>query len=80
MDNANSPASPTETVYHPNGQLEYGASGLTKREQIAAMAMQNCWYELTDCNRTQHYKHAAESCVAMADALLLALAAGQETV
>ena len=82
MDNANSPAMPITNEAMASAVMSNQAAamtlmGLTKREQIAAMAMQNCWYELTHCNRVQYYKHAAESCVAMADALLLALSAGK---
>lgn len=62
----------------PHGsETTSGSEGMTLRDYFAAKAMQGCWWDLTDCNRTQHYKHAAESCVAMADALLLALAAGK---
>jgi hypothetical protein len=39
MNNADMPALPGADTYHPNGQVEYGATGVTKREYFAAMAM-----------------------------------------
>mgnify|MGYP003664839903 FL=1 len=50
-----------------------GGMGLSKREYFAGLAMQGCWWELTDAARPQHFAMAAESCVAMADALLAEL-------
>ena len=40
ITNADLPAMPTPDTYHPSGQIEFGNSGLTKREYLAAMAMQ----------------------------------------
>lgn len=34
------PAFPVPDIYHPNGQIEYGASGMTLRDYFAAAAMQ----------------------------------------
>ena len=68
MNNGDKPASPVKPeVIQGNDQVYLG---LTKREQFAAMAMQGTWWNLTDCNRDQHFDHAAKSCVKMADALL----------
>lgn len=61
-------AFPTPDVYHPNGQIEYGALGLTKREYFAGVALQGL---LVDPNRSDIY---AREAVAYADALLAELA------
>lgn len=49
------------------------APELTKREAFAMAAMQGVWFSLSDGNRPQHYEYTAQSCVAMADALLAEL-------
>lgn len=67
MKNADMPSMPVECEIIDNSG---NYTGLTKREHFAAMAMQSCWYDLTDGNQPQHYAYAASSCVAMADALL----------
>lgn len=57
----------------PNGDLIYGAPGLTKREMFAAMAMQGI---CGDGIPGSHHKHAttAMDAVSYADELLKALA------
>lgn len=36
MKNADLPAMPQPDIFYPNGDIEYGYSGLTKREELAA--------------------------------------------
>lgn len=77
MNNAIEPAYPIQDTYHPNGQVEYGRPGLTKRELLAAMALQGMLANTDNSGRAEAY---AKDAVAQADALLAALAsAGSET-
>lgn len=55
------------------GRGDLNISTLTVREHFAVMAMQGCWYELTDCAQPRHIEYAAKASVEMADALLKAL-------
>lgn len=65
-------AFPIPDVYHPNGQIEYGAMGLTKREYFAGVALQGL---LVDPKRSDTWAGGyAREAVAYADALLAELA------
>jgi hypothetical protein len=71
----NEPAFPTSPVTNANGEVNWGANGLTKREQLAAMAMQgilsNSVYEPP---RQKKLAAMAADAVDAADALLAELA------
>ena len=66
------PAYAKPDTYHPNGSVEWGSDGLTKRELFAAMAMQGF---IANKERPQYFKPIDDAayCVKLADALLAAL-------
>lgn len=71
MKNADLPAMPNNNpeTYPVPCAINYGA-GLTKREMFAMHIMANTCYDATDSNQPKYYRYAAESAVALADALL----------
>lgn len=68
-NNQDEPAFPTCDVLHPNGQIQYGSIGLTKREYFAAMAMQG----LLAHDPTYEFTEIASDSVKMTDALIAEL-------
>lgn len=66
----NAPAFPVSDTVHANGQVQYGANGLTVRAHFAAMAMQGM---LADSTRNGVWHEYAENSVKFADALIAAL-------
>ena len=71
MNNSDMPAGVCPDVHHANGQLEYGHSGLTKREHFAGLAMQGMLAGSNDWSLDVN--HCASESVRQADALLAAL-------
>ena len=67
-------AFPIADVYHPNGQIEYGKPGLTKREYFVAAAMQGY---LSNTKNIFHFhpEDDAKYIVKIADATLAAMEA-----
>ncbi len=66
-------AFPTPDVYHANGQIEYGETGITIRDYFAAKALQGWLARYTD--RSHPVERGVENFVAsmsykMADAML----------
>ena len=77
--NDNDPAFPIPHFARPDGRVDYGLSGLTKRELFAAMAMQGIL--ANPCRQTstsETYAEAAIDGVRYADALLAELAKPRE--
>ena len=70
MNNSDMPAGVCPDVHHANGQLEYGHSGLTKREHFAGLAMQGMLTNPGDYSKPEHVAHDA---IMYADAILAAL-------
>jgi hypothetical protein len=61
-----SPAFPVPDTYHPNGQVEYGATGMTLRDYFAAQVLIGLSIQrkgLTD-------EHDARNAYSLADAML----------
>ena len=77
MNNSDMPAGVCPDVHHENGQIEYGCSGLTKREHFAGLAMQailsNKHFEVKWWPDEVKAQSFAEASCAYADALLAAL-------
>ena len=71
----NEPAFPIADVYHPNGQIEYGKPGLTKREYFVAAAMQGLCAEYLGPQTDWDYDDIASFAVDIADATLAAMEA-----
>ena len=69
MNNADMPAMPTPDTYHPNGQIEYGNTGLSKREYFSAVALQGLLMKYGENNFSRR-DSMAEIAVGYADALL----------
>ena len=84
MNNADMPAAPTP-IYDMNGEIqavqtgnnEWQSLGFTKREKMAAMAMQGLISD-SDVWRNNNNHELAEHAVEMADALLKALETKEE--
>lgn len=76
---SNAGAFPFPHYTRPDGDIHWGEQGLTKREYVAAMALQgwlagcgNAYNEFT--GPASYPQKVAESCVKFADALLTELA------
>ena len=79
--NDNDPAFPIPHFARPDGHVDYGFSGLTKRELFAAMAMQGLLSNYAACCEAafQDQRGDFESfAIARADALLAELAKPRE--
>ena len=74
--NDNDPAFPIPHFARPDGHVDYGFSGLTKRELFAAIAMQGILAN-PDCNAKTYEAYAVDG-VRYADALLAELAKPRE--
>lgn len=80
MSNANEPAFPVTQTKHnkashaPDYFNVHSVGGLTKRELLAAVAMQGMLASETEASNYGHIGFLAESAVKRADALLAALA------
>ena len=75
--NDNDPAFPIPNFARPDGYVDYGFSGLTKREYVAAMAMQGALANPKAVNADDAALVAAVA-VECADALLAELAKPRE--
>lgn len=71
MTDPNDSAYQVGTVTTPNGDVVWGSNGVTKREMLAAMAMQGL---LAHWDPSMSYDGIAEDAVIHADTLLAALA------
>ena len=82
--NDGGPAFPVPDTYHQNGQVEYGATGMSLRAWYAGKALvgvlASCGPLKPDPRLSQSDldKLVAESCVRIADAMLQALEGGQQ--
>ncbi len=74
--NDNDPAYPVPHFARPDGHVDYGFSGLTKRELFAARAMQGILAN-SGCRANTYEVYAIDS-VRYADALLAELAKARE--
>lgn len=74
------PAFPSEPTVSGDqtGRTRFKCTGLSKRELIAAMAMEKCLVAEGVPNGDRFYTYMAESAVKMADALLLELSKTEE--
>lgn len=72
MSRGDESAFPVNDTVHPNGQVQYGAYGMTIRER---MALEFMGQMVSNPNRSGAYRHYADDAVAFADALLAAMEA-----
>ena len=63
-------AFPTQDIYHPNGEIEYGSTGMTLRDWFAGKAMQ----QFVDQRDHQIWLHddIAKAAYIIADAMISA--------
>lgn len=71
------PAFPIPDTYHPNGQIEYGANGMSLRDWFAGMALQGILAWPGDDQRGNAHSNASPDVVAwtsynFADAMIAA--------
>jgi len=69
MKNNGGPAFPAPDVYHPNGQIEYGAAGISIRDYFAAKAITG-YCPGRECSDA-HIAELASWAYRMADAMIL---------
>lgn len=72
IDKTGGPAYPVADVYFPNGQIQFGSTGMTLRDHFAGLAMPMAWDEehKYPTHNGPSYKGVAERAYLMADAML----------
>ena len=68
------PAFPQPDTYHPNGQVEYGSSGMSLRDYFAAKAMQG----FAGGGGYDKWEYLTQDAYAVADAMLKAREVGND--
>lgn len=69
----NPPAFPQDSVIHPNGEVEYGSSGMSLRDYFAGQALPMLIDQVTSTSAVSSRQHAeliASKSYQMADAMM----------